>query len=115
MSEPRQLKIGEVRYNEQGLVPVVIQDAVDGRVLMVAWMNATSLQQTLETGHTVFWSRSRHELWPKGATSGNVQVVESISMDCDGDTLLIQAHQIGQGACHTGARSCFDVEPGEFE
>jgi phosphoribosyl-ATP pyrophosphohydrolase/phosphoribosyl-AMP cyclohydrolase len=111
MSTFRPLDSSEVRYNEQGLVPAIVQDALDGRVLMMAWMNAESLALSLETGSTVFWSRSRGEIWAKGATSGNVQVIEGVSMDCDGDTLLFQVQQVGAGACHTGARSCFDLPP----
>jgi len=111
MSNFRPLDSSEVRYNDQGLVPAIVQDALDGRVLMMAWMNAESLALSLETGSTVFWSRSRGEIWAKGATSGNVQVIEAVSMDCDGDTLLLHVQQVGAGACHTGARSCFDLAP----
>ena len=111
MSNFRPLDASEVRFNDQGLVPAIVQDALDGRVLMMAWMNAESLALSLETGSTVFWSRSRSEIWAKGTTSGNVQVIEAISMDCDGDTLLFQVQQVGAGACHTGARSCFDLPP----
>ena len=111
MSEPRQLDAEAVHFDDRGLVPAIIQDAIDGRVLMMAWMNAESIRLSLETGSTVFWSRSRGELWAKGATSGNVQVIESVTMDCDGDTLLFKVQQVGQGACHTKARSCFDLPP----
>jgi phosphoribosyl-AMP cyclohydrolase len=111
MRNARRLNTEQVRFDDRGLVPAIIQDALDGRVLMMAWMNAESLALSLESGSTVFWSRSRQELWAKGATSGNVQVIESVSMDCDGDTLLFQVQQVGNGACHTGARSCFDVPP----
>ena len=111
MSTFRPLDSNEVHFDDRGLVPAIVQDALDGRVLMMAWMNAESLALSLETGSTVFWSRSRGEIWAKGATSGNVQVIESVSMDCDGDTLLFQVQQVGAGACHTGARSCFDLPP----
>jgi phosphoribosyl-AMP cyclohydrolase/phosphoribosyl-ATP pyrophosphohydrolase/phosphoribosyl-AMP cyclohydrolase len=96
----------EVRYDERGLVPVVVQDHATAQVLMVAWMNADALQRTLETGQAHFWSRSRQELWHKGATSGSFQDVEEIWVDCDGDTLLLKAKPAGP-ACHTGNASCF--------
>lgn len=88
------------------LIPVVVQDAGDGTVLMLAYMNRESLQRTLETGYTWFFSRSRQKLWNKGETSGHVQRVVSLSADCDCDTLLVRVHQTGP-ACHTGSRSCF--------
>jgi phosphoribosyl-AMP cyclohydrolase len=96
----------EIRFDDRGLVPAVIQDAENGQVLMVAYMNAESLDLTLKEGRTVFWSRSRHQLWRKGETSGNVQHVKAIRVDCDADTLLFMVHQDGV-ACHTGNRSCF--------
>ena len=96
----------DLKFDERGLIPAVVQDAENGDVLMMAWMNRESLERTLEEGRTVFWSRSRHELWRKGATSGNVQHVEEIRVDCDADTLLVRVHQTG-AACHTGNRSCF--------
>ena len=95
-----------VTYNEAGLVPAIVQDARTQQVLMMAWMNAESLQRTLAIGETVFWSRSRQEFWHKGATSGNTQKVIDISVDCDGDTLLICVDAAGP-ACHTGEISCF--------
>jgi len=95
-----------VQFNEAGLVPAIVQDAQSGQVLMMAWMNAESLRRTLAIGETVFWSRSRHEFWHKGATSGHTQKVIDISVDCDGDTLLIRVDPAGP-ACHTGAVSCF--------
>ncbi|MCB0044511.1 MAG: phosphoribosyl-AMP cyclohydrolase [Caldilineaceae bacterium] len=98
--------IAQVHFNAAGLVPAVVQDAVTGRVLMLAWMNAVSLEQTLSTGETVFWSRSRGELWHKGATSGHVQPVVDLLIDCDGDTLLVLVNPAGP-ACHTGAETCF--------
>jgi phosphoribosyl-AMP cyclohydrolase / phosphoribosyl-ATP pyrophosphohydrolase len=101
------IPLDRIRYNDQGLVPAIVQDYLDGTVLMMAWMNQESLGKTLETGQTWFWSRSRSELWPKGATSGHVQNIQSLRYDCDSDTLLIGVEQIGDIACHTGERSCF--------
>jgi phosphoribosyl-AMP cyclohydrolase len=95
-----------LQFNDQGLIPTVVQDARTGQVLMLAWMNAESLALTQQTGETVFWSRSRQELWHKGATSGNTQKVVSIMVDCDADVLLIQVEPAGP-ACHTGNTSCF--------
>jgi len=102
-----------VKYDEHGLVPAVVQDARTGRVLMLAYMNADSFNRTLECKETWFWSRSRGELWHKGATSGNIQRVTSITIDCDGDAVLIKVNPTGP-ACHTGAESCFfDAVRGE--
>lgn len=95
-----------LKFDEKGLITTVIQDAVTKDVLMVAWMNADSLQKTIESGETWFWSRSRGELWHKGETSGNVQKVVEICYDCDVDTLLVLVKPTGP-ACHTGARTCF--------
>ncbi len=91
----------------KGLVPAIVQDAEDGEVLMLAYMNETAWQKTLETGEAHYWSRSRQKLWHKGESSGNVQKVHSIRIDCDLDTVLLQVTQIGGAACHTGRRSCF--------
>jgi phosphoribosyl-AMP cyclohydrolase len=96
----------ELKWDERGLIPAVAQDAATGEVLMVAWMDAEALRLTRETGEAWFWSRSRAELWRKGATSGNVMRVREIRVDCDGDTLLLKVHPAGP-ACHTGQRSCF--------
>lgn len=96
----------QLKFNKDGLIPVIIQEQGTGRVLMMAWMNRASLEKTIETGKTVFWSRSRQELWTKGATSGHTQTVKDIAFDCDGDTLLIQVQQVG-AACHEGYKSCF--------
>ncbi len=96
----------EVKWDAQGLVPAVVQDVNTRQVLMVAYMNAESLRRTLQIGETVFWSRSRGELWHKGETSGNVQRVREIYVDCDGDTLLVLVEPAGP-ACHTGEVSCF--------
>jgi phosphoribosyl-AMP cyclohydrolase len=100
-------ELAEVTYNAEGLVPAIVQDASDHVVLMFAWMNEDSLRKTLETGRTWFWSRSRQEFWCKGETSGDRQYVRSLSYDCDGDVLLVVVDQEGEGACHTGNRSCF--------
>ncbi len=96
----------QIQFDAAGLIPAIVQDAASGEVLMMAWMNEESLQLTIERGETVFWSRSRQELWRKGATSGNTQTVRSIALDCDGDTILVQVDAAGP-ACHTGARNCF--------
>ena len=103
-NEPAFLAI--IKWDAHGLVPAIVQDAASGEVLMVAWMNRDSLRRTWTTRETHFYSRSRDALWHKGATSGHVQHVESIHVDCDGDVLLIAARQVG-GACHEGYRSCF--------
>ncbi|MCC5951202.1 MAG: phosphoribosyl-AMP cyclohydrolase [Acidimicrobiia bacterium] len=100
-------QLDTVRYDANGLVPAIVQEEGTGQVLMMAWMNAESLQMTLAEGRTVFWSRSRQELWRKGDTSGDRQFVRSAYYDCDGDTLLFVVEQEGRGACHTGERSCF--------
>jgi phosphoribosyl-AMP cyclohydrolase / phosphoribosyl-ATP pyrophosphohydrolase len=102
-----------IRFDERGLVPAVVQDAATGQVLMVAWMNEEALQLTQETGQAHFWSRSRRELWHKGASSGNVMNVRDIRVDCDADTLLLQVDPAGP-ACHTGNHSCFFRRVGEF-
>jgi phosphoribosyl-ATP pyrophosphohydrolase/phosphoribosyl-AMP cyclohydrolase len=110
-SEPNSLHqpipVDQIRYDERGLVPAIVQDYLDGTVLMMAWMNQESLQKTLETGETWFWSRSRSQLWHKGETSGHLQKVRSLRYDCDSDCLLVTVEQIGDIACHTGERSCF--------
>ena len=99
--------LDEVRYDERGLVPAIAQDRRTGRVLMMAWMNEATLRTTLESGRMVYWSRSRQEEWAKGDTSGDRQWVREAYYDCDGDTLLFLVDQDGDGACHTGAYSCF--------
>ncbi|MCS6812174.1 MAG: bifunctional phosphoribosyl-AMP cyclohydrolase/phosphoribosyl-ATP diphosphatase HisIE [Cyanobacteria bacterium] len=103
-----------IHYDHQGLVPAIVQDYLDGTVLMMAWMNRESLQKTLETGETWFWSRSRKELWHKGATSGHLQKVHNLRYDCDSDALLITVEQVGNVACHTGERSCFHQVDGQI-
>ena len=96
----------ELKFDASGLVPAIVQDAETKDVLMLAYMNQESVQLTMEKGETVFWSRSRKELWHKGATSGNIQKVVEIKVDCDVDTLLVMVNSAGP-ACHTGERSCF--------
>jgi len=103
---PGERAVAEIRWDERGLVPVVVQDARTHRVLMLAYMNADALARTLQSGETWFWSRSRRELWHKGATSGNRQQVIDIHYDCDGDALLVRVDPLGP-ACHTGRSSCF--------
>jgi len=100
------LAIESLKFDANGLIPAVVQDADTNQVLMLAYMNAESLRLTLETKETYFWSRSRQELWHKGATSGNIQKVIEVNVDCDADTLLIRVHPAGP-ACHTGETSCF--------
>lgn len=104
---PTPQQLASVKFNADGLVPVVAQDVANGDVLMMAWMNAESLSLTFAEGRMVYWSRSRGELWRKGDTSGNRQFVREAYFDCDGDTLLFKVEQEGSGACHTGARTCF--------
>jgi phosphoribosyl-AMP cyclohydrolase len=101
------LWIEKLKFNDQDLIPAIAQDYKDGSVLMMAWMNRESIQRTLETGEAHYWSRSRGELWHKGATSGHIQKVKELFYDCDGDTILLKVEQVGDIACHTGARSCF--------
>jgi len=96
----------QLKFNADGLIPAIIQEASTSRVLMMAWMNRASLEKTLELGKTVFWSRSRQEFWVKGESSGHTQNVKDIACDCDGDTLLIRVEQVG-AACHEGYESCF--------
>ena len=99
--------LDHIRYNNQGLVPAIAQDYLDGTVLMMAWMNREALEKTMQTGQAWYWSRSRSELWHKGATSGHFQNVQSIRYDCDSDAILLTIEQVGNVACHTGERSCF--------
>lgn len=101
------MKAGELKYDEKGLIPAVVQEAETGEVLMVAWMDERAVRLTLETGFTHFWSRSRKTHWKKGETSGCVQEVREVLYDCDADTLLVKVIQRGGGACHTGERTCF--------
>lgn len=111
------MKSPDLKYDEKGLIPAIVQDAVSNEVLMMAYMNKASLEKTIATGFTHFWSRSRQKYWKKGESSGHVQEVKTILFDCDRDTLLIKVIQKGPGACHTGHRSCFftDIEGNETE
>lgn len=107
MIAPEEL-LSKVKFDNNGLAPVVVQSGADSRVLMVAWTNAEAIAESLRIGETVFYSRSRQELWHKGATSGNTQRILKIELDCDGDTLLYKVEEAGV-ACHNGTRSCFDT------
>jgi phosphoribosyl-AMP cyclohydrolase len=100
------MNLDDLRFDDGGLIPAIVQDADDDAVLMVAYMSRESLSRTFAEGRTVFWSRSRRELWRKGETSGHVQRVEEVLADCDGDALLVRVRQTGP-ACHTGERTCF--------
>jgi phosphoribosyl-AMP cyclohydrolase len=100
------MNLDELAFDERGLIPVIAQDVDTGDVLMLAWANRESLERTLAQGRMVYWSRSRQELWRKGDTSGNVQHLEELRVDCDGDVVLARVHQEG-AACHTGERTCF--------
>jgi phosphoribosyl-AMP cyclohydrolase len=108
MTDPisRDAFLNAVKFNDDGLVPVIAQSHTTGAVLMLAWMNRQTLEETLSTGHVTYWSRSRAKVWRKGETSGNVQRLVEAWIDCDGDTLLLKVDQLGP-ACHTGAPSCF--------
>ena len=99
--------IDELRFNDKGLIPAIAQDWLDGAILMQAWMNRAALELTLSTGEVHYWSRSRQEMWHKGATSGHIQHLKGFRYDCDADVLLLTIEQTGDVACHTGARSCF--------
>lgn len=99
--------LNKVNWSEDGLVPVIAQDAATGDILMVAWMNRAALKQTAERGEAVYWSRSRKKLWHKGEESGHTQKVKEIRLDCDEDVVLLKIDQVGGIACHTGRRSCF--------
>ncbi len=100
-------ELASIRWDDDGLIPAIVQEQTTGQVLMLAWMNEEALRRTLAEGRTVFWSRSRQELWRKGDTSGDRQWLRDASYDCDGDTVLLIVEQEGRGACHTGERSCF--------
>jgi len=102
--------VARARFDAAGLLPAIIQQHDSHEVLMLGWMDAEALRRTLAEGRVTFWSRSRQEYWRKGDTSGHRQHVRGAALDCDGDTLLVQVEQVGV-ACHTGARSCFDVDP----
>jgi phosphoribosyl-AMP cyclohydrolase len=102
----REAFLKAVKFNDDGLVPVIAQSHASGTVLMLAWMNRHTLEETLTTGHVTYWSRSRKQVWRKGESSGNVQRLAEAFVDCDGDTLLLKVDQLGP-ACHTGAPTCF--------
>ena len=99
--------LDQVRFNEQGLIPVIAQDAKSQEVLMMAWMNQASLEESIKLGQAVYWSRSRSRRWHKGEESGHFQNIQEILLDCDGDTILLKVEQVGGIACHTGAPNCF--------
>ncbi len=99
--------LDELCWNEQGLVPAIAQDAASGRVLTLAWMNRAALAETAQSGHAVYWSRSRAKLWRKGEESGHVQKVLELRLDCDADAVLLKVEQVGGIACHTGRESCY--------
>ncbi len=107
MNDKKQNWLSEIRFDADGLVPAIAQDAASNRVLMVAWMNRDSLKETMETGKAVYWSRSRNRLWRKGEESGHEQIVREVRLDCDGDVIILQVEQLGNIACHTGRTSCF--------
>ena len=107
MAYTTNFSIEDLRFDNYGLIPAIAQDWLDGSILMVAWMNRESLQKTLETKNVHYWSRSRSEIWRKGATSGNTQLLKEIRFDCDNDAVVILIEQVGSGACHTGEKSCF--------
>ncbi|MFN4776894.1 MAG: phosphoribosyl-AMP cyclohydrolase [Pseudanabaena sp.] len=102
--------IENLKYDAGGLIPAIAQDHQDGTVLMVAWMNRHALELTVSTGEIHYWSRSRQELWHKGVTSGHIQKLKKLYYDCDRDVILVKIEQVGDIACHTGARSCFFTE-----
>ena len=99
--------LDDIKWNSDGLVPAIAQDAASGRVLMVAWMNAQSLQLTVTENRAVYWSRSRQKIWRKGEESGHTQMIKELRLDCDGDVIVMQVEQLGGIACHTGRTSCF--------
>ncbi len=99
--------IDKLRFTQDGLIPAIAQDWLDGSILMMAWMNRISIEATIQTGEVHYWSRSRQELWHKGATSGHTQILKGIRYDCDADTMLLTIEQTNDIACHTGERSCF--------
>ena len=113
MSDQETISISQIKWDKDGLIATIIQDADTNAVLTLAYMNAESLEKSLNIGQTVFWSRSRNELWHKGATSGHTQDIISLSLDCDGDALLVRVRTHGP-ACHTGADTCFYRDLSEF-
>ena len=107
MTNSKKFSLNDLQFNKDGLIPAIAQDWLDGSILMLAWMNKESLKITIKTKEVHYWSRSRSELWKKGATSGNTQLLKGIRFDCDKDSLILSIVQNGEGACHTGERSCF--------
>ena len=107
MTGTKEFALNDLKFDHDGLISAIAQDWLDGSILMLAWMNKESLKKTIETNEVHYWSRSRSELWRKGATSGNTQLLKGIRVDCDSDSLIISIEQNGEGACHTGERSCF--------
>jgi len=107
MTYTKDFVLNDLKFDKDGLITAIAQDWLDGSILMLAWMNKESLEKTFETKEVHYWSRSRSELWRKGATSGNTQLLKEIRFDCDSDSLIISIEQNGEGACHTGERSCF--------
>ena len=103
----KKFSVDELSYDKNGLIPAIAQDWLDGTILMLAWMSKESLKKTIETNEVHYWSRSREELWRKGATSGNTQCLKEIRFDCDNDSIILLIEQNGSGACHTGEKSCF--------
>ena len=114
MTNSTDFSLNDLSYNNDGLIPAIAQDWLDGSILMFAWMNMDSLKKTLKTKEVHYWSRSRSEIWRKGATSGNIQILKEIRFDCDNDALLLFIEQKGSGACHTGERSCFFNKINDF-
>lgn len=110
MTEQNKEWLDQVKWTDDGLVPAIAQDAESGRILMMAWMNRESLAMTAEENEAVYWSRSRNKLWHKGESSGHIQKVKSIRLDCDADVIVLQVEQLGGIACHTGRESCFFSE-----
>ena len=107
MTYSKNFSLNDLQFNKDGLIPAIAQDWLDGSILMLAWMNKESLKITIQTKEVHYWSRSRSELWKKGATSGNTQLLKGIRFDCDSDSLILSIIQNGEGACHTGEKSCF--------
>lgn len=107
----------EIKWTEDGLVPAIAQDHITGRILMMAWMNAESLRLSVAEGRAIYWSRSRRQLWRKGESSGHVQKLHDIQLDCDGDAIILQVEQLGGIACHTGRQSCFyrSLQDGQWQ
>jgi len=108
--DPQRFWLDALKWDEDGLIPAIAQDAASGRVVMFAWMNRESLEVSIRTGKAVYWSRSRSRLWRKGEESGHFQKIVSVRADCDGDVLLLAIEQVGGIACHTGRESCFFLE-----